>query len=396
MQLSTIASLIGARQTGHTDIDINWLLTDSRSLCFPESTLFFAIRTQRGDGHRYIQDLYSRGVRAFVVQDVPQFTATAGECVFLQVENSLVALQRLAERKREEYDIPVIGITGSNGKTTVKEWLYQMLSPDMTVTRSPRSYNSQIGVPLSVWGLWEKSQIGIFEAAISQPGEMEALERIIQPTIGVFTGLGAAHQENFRSMEQKRQEKMKLFSHCKTVFVPTPGLSALEADRDLCRQVCRHLGMPDDVIEQRLSQLEPIAMRLEVKQGRHGCMIINDSYNSDLNSLGIAMDFMNRRPDRADRQRVLILSDILQSGVPPTMFYEHVAQLVQMRGVECLIGIGPSISAHAACFDQLQAQCQFYPSTDAYLHSQSFATLRDSVVLIKGARNFHFEKITQD
>ena len=395
MRVSTIASLIGARQVGEADININWLLTDSRSLCFPESTLFFAIRTPRGDGHRYIQDLYSRGVRAFVVEDIPEITAGAGECAFLQVENSLVALQRLAERKREEYDIPIIGITGSNGKTTVKEWLYQMLSPDMTVTRSPRSYNSQIGVPLSVWGLWEKSQIGIFEAAISQPGEMEALERIIQPTIGVFTGLGSAHQENFQSMEQKREEKMKLFAHCKTVFMPTPGLSALEADRDLCRQVCRHLGMPDDVIEQRLSQLEPIAMRLEVKQGRHGCMIINDSYNSDLNSLGIALDFMNRRPDRADRQRVLILSDILQSGVPPTMFYEHVARLVQMRGVECFIGIGPQICGHAACFDQLQAQCQFYPSTDAYLQSRSFATLRDSVVLIKGARNFHFEKITQ-
>ncbi|MBO6059263.1 MAG: alanine racemase, partial [Bacteroidaceae bacterium] len=395
MRVSTIASLIGARQVGEADININWLLTDSRSLCFPESTLFFAIRTPRGDGHRYIQDLYSRGVRAFVVEEIPDITASSGECAFLQVENSLVALQRLAERKREEYDIPIIGITGSNGKTTVKEWLYQMLSPDMTVTRSPRSYNSQIGVPLSVWGLWEKSQIGIFEAAISQPGEMEALERIIQPTIGVFTGLGSAHQENFQSMEQKREEKMKLFAHCKTVFMPTPGLSALEADRDLCRQVCRHLGMPDDVIEQRLAQLEPIAMRLEVKQGRHGCMIINDSYNSDLNSLGIAMDFMNRRPDRADRQRVLILSDILQSGVPPRMFYEHVVQLVQMRGVECFIGIGPQICDHAACFDQLQAQCQFYPSTDAYLQSQSFAMLRDSVVLIKGARSFHFEKITQ-
>ena len=395
MRISVIASLIGARQAGEADININWLLTDSRSLCFPESTLFFAIRTPRGDGHIYIQDLYSRGVRAFVVEEIPEIAASAGDCVFLQVENSLTALQRLAERKREEYNIPIIGITGSNGKTTVKEWLYQMLSPDMTVTRSPRSYNSQIGVPLSVWGLWEKSQIGIFEAAISQPGEMEALERIIQPTIGVFTGLGSAHQENFQSMEQKREEKMKLFAHCKTVFMPKPGLSALEADRDLCRQVCRHLGMPDDVIEQRLAQLEPIAMRLEVKQGRHGCMIINDSYNSDLNSLGIAMDFMNRRPDRANRQRVLILSDILQSGVPPMMFYEHVAQLVQMRGVESFIGIGPQISAHAACFDQLQAQCQFYPSTEAYLQSQAFAMLRDSVVLIKGARRFHFEKITQ-
>lgn len=387
--------MTGARQVGEADIDISHLLTDSRSLSFPESTLFFAIRTQHGDGHAYISDLYSRGVRAFVVEDLPEKSAQAPDCVYLQVENSLTALQRLAERKRETYDIPVIGITGSNGKTTVKEWLYQILSPDMTVTRSPRSYNSQIGVPLSVWGLWEKSQIGIFEAGISQPGEMDALERIIQPTIGVFTGLGTAHQENFQSMEQKRQEKMKLFAHCPTVITPTPGLTALDADRDLCRQVCRHLGMADEVIEQRLAQLEPIAMRLEVKQGRHRCMIINDTYNSDLNSLGIALDFMNRRPDRAERQRVLILSDIQQSGIPPTQLYRQVARHIQTQGIEQFVGIGPVISTHAAMFDGCQAQCLFYPDADTYLHSRDFATLRDRIVLIKGARRFHFEKITQ-
>lgn len=387
--------MTGARQFGEADITIDHLLTDSRSLCFPESTLFFAIKTPHGDGHTYIPDLYSRGVRAFVVQDLPDRAAMAPDSVYLQVENTLTALQRLAERKRETYDIPVIGITGSNGKTTVKEWLYQMLSPDMTVTRSPRSYNSQIGVPLSVWGLWEKSQIGIFEAGISQPGEMEALERIIQPTIGVFTGLGTAHQENFQSMEQKRQEKMKLFANCQTVFMPTPGLTALEADRDLCRQVCRYLGMADQVIEQRLARLEPIAMRLEVKQGRHNCMIINDTYNSDMNSLGIALDFMNRRPDRADRQRVLILSDIQQSGIPPTQLYQHVAGYLHTHGIEHLIGIGPAISANADQFTNVATHCRFYPDTDTYLQSPDFATLRDSIVLIKGARQFHFEQITQ-
>lgn len=387
--------MTGARQVGEADITIDHLLTDSRSLCFPESTLFFAIKTPHGDGHAYIPDLYSRGVRAFVVEDLPDQEAMAPDCVYLQVENSLTALQRLAERKRETYDIPVIGITGSNGKTTVKEWLYQMLSPDMTVTRSPRSYNSQIGVPLSVWGLWEKSQIGIFEAGISQPGEMEALERIIQPTIGVFTGLGTAHQENFQSMEQKREEKMKLFANCKTVITPAPGLTALDADRDLCRQVCRYLGMADEVIEQRIAGLEPIAMRLEVKQGRHNCMIINDTYNSDMNSLGIALDFMNRRPDRADRQRVLILSDIQQSGIPPTQLYQHVAGYLQTHGIEHLTGIGPAISANADVFANIATHCRFYPDTDTYLQSRDFATLRDSIVLIKGARQFHFEKITQ-
>ena len=263
--------MIGSQVCGETCMDVEWLLTDSRSLCFPESTLFFAIRTDRGDGHKYVRDLYDRGVRAFVVNS---FQESLPQAVQLLVQDTLIALQRLAERHRESYNIPIIGITGSNGKTVVKEWLYQMLSPDMAVTRSPRSYNSQIGVPLSVWQLTDGSQIGIFEAGISQPGEMEALQRIIQPTIGVFTGLGPAHQENFQSMEQKRQEKMLLFKDCPIVFEAGDEADALERDRNLCARVCRHLGMSEEVIQERLSRLEPVAMRLEVKQGRHGCTLI--------------------------------------------------------------------------------------------------------------------------
>ena len=245
--------MIGAQVCGETSMDVEWLLTDSRSLCFPESTLFFAIRTDRGDGHKYVRDLYDRGVRAFVVNS---FQESLPQAVQLLVQDTLIALQRLAERHRESYNIPIIGITGSNGKTVVKEWLYQMLSPDMAVTRSPRSYNSQIGVPLSVWQLTDCSQIGIFEAGISQPGEMEALQRIIQPTIGVFTGLGPAHQENFQSMEQKRQEKMLLFKDCPIVFEAGDEDDALERDRNLCARVCRHLGMSEEVIQERLSRLE--------------------------------------------------------------------------------------------------------------------------------------------
>ena len=207
--ISDISILIGAHRIGAYEQQIDWLLTDSRSLSFPESTLFFAIRTGKGDGHAYIRDLYDRGVRAFVVEVVPE--GDFPDTNFLLVPNTLQALQRLAERHRDSFSIPIFGITGSNGKTVVKEWLYQMLSPDYTVTRSPRSYNSQIGVPLSVWGLWEKSQVGIFEAAISLPGEMESLQRIIQPTLGIFTCLGSAHQENFDSMEQKCLEKLQLF-----------------------------------------------------------------------------------------------------------------------------------------------------------------------------------------
>ena len=209
--IEKVTTLIGARRYGNTEAQVSWLLTDSRSLCFPEETLFFALKTQRNDGHRYIQDLYNRGVRQFVVEQVPEnFETLYPEANFLRVPHTLAALQRLAERHRDEFDIPIVGITGSNGKTMVKEWLYQLLLPSQRIVRSPRSYNSQIGVPLSVWLLNEQTEIGIFEAGISQPGEMMALRDIIQPTIGVLTTLGAAHQENFRSMEEKCMEKLEL------------------------------------------------------------------------------------------------------------------------------------------------------------------------------------------
>ena len=392
MRIDTIASLIGSKVLGEAEVNVEWLLTDSRSLCFPETTLFFAIRTERGDGHRYVQDLYARGVRAFVV-DTPM--EALPNAVQLLVKDTRTALQRLAERHRESFNIPVIGITGSNGKTVVKEWLYQMLSPDFIVTRSPRSYNSQIGVPLSVWQLTQKSQIAIFEAGISKPGEMEALQRIIQPTIGVFTGLGPAHQENFQSMEQKKKEKMLLFKDCPTVFEAGTEEDILERNKNLCARVCRHLGMSEDIIQERMHRLEPVAMRLEVKQGRHGCTLINDTYNSDLGSLDTALDFMNRRPDRKDRQRVLILSDILQSGIPAKELYTHVARLVERRGLERLIGIGKDIEACSSCFASVSAHCSFFNSTTEFMQSHDFLTLRDSLILLKGARPFHFDAITE-
>ena len=209
--IEKITTLIGARRYGKADSSVSFVLTDSRSLSFPEETLFFAIKTQRNDGHKYIDDLYRRGVRSFVIETLPKsFDTIYPEANFLKVTNSLEALQRLAERHRDEFSIPIIGITGSNGKTTVKEWLYQLLYRDVRVTRSPRSYNSQIGVPMSVWLLNDQSEIGIFEAGISMPGEMEQLREMIQPTIAVLTNIGAAHQENFRNMREKCEEKLLL------------------------------------------------------------------------------------------------------------------------------------------------------------------------------------------
>ena len=411
--IQEIAEAVGARESSSCQRKIEWLLTDSRSLCFPESTLFFAIRTGKGDGHRYIADLYRRGTRAFVVSERPD--GDFEEAEFLVVDDTLAALQRLAAQHRQRFRVPVIGIAGSNGKTTVKEWLYQLLSPDFVVTRSPRSYNSQTGVPLSVWGLSERTQVGIFEAAISKPDEMKRLEPIVRPTIGVFTCLGTAHQENFESMEQKCMEKLQLFSeaevlfypagdetvrHCiqqmhlkaRCVACPTTG-DACEDNRSLSRAVCRELGLDEDTVEERLRTLEPVAMRLEVMAGQNDCTLINDSYNSDLSGLDIALDFMNRRPEKEGRAKTLILSDIQQTGMEPHAFYSHLAEILEERTVNMLIGVGEVISDSRDCFASRPLSCHFFPDTDALLESGLLEELQHQLILVKGARSFHFERI---
>ena len=423
----TITTLIGAHRIGTTDTRIDWLLTDSRSLVFPEESLFFAIRTQKNDGHRYIPELYARGVRNFVVSQAPE--QPAEDANYLIVPSPLKALQRLAERHREEFDIPVIGITGSNGKTVVKEWLYQLLSPDYRITRSPRSWNSQIGVPLSVWRLSEHTQLGIFEAGISEPGEMGALQSIIQPTIGIITHLGSAHDENFGTREEKCREKLRLFHDAQVLVYNADdtliaecisksgfqgqclGWTKREIGIDLseyfldaasiedachCVSICRYLGLSDTTIRQRLQRLEPVAMRLEVKEGRNGCTLITDTCNSDLVSLEIALDFMRRRPEAQGRRRVLILSDIKQTGLTLTDLYQTVAELVNEYGVDKFIGIGPEVSAGMANIDGeilKNGNIEIFPALDAFLASPSFAALSDSVVLIKGARQARFDRL---
>jgi alanine racemase len=428
--IEKITTLIGARRIGTADARIGWLLTDSRSLCFPEETLFFALKTQRNDGHRYIADLYRRGVRNFVVEPVLNAARMGGEvdytdANFLVVPSPLAALQRLAERHRDEFNCPVVGITGSNGKTMVKEWLYQVLSPDFHVTRSPKSFNSQIGVPLSVWLLNEQTEVGLFEAGISQPGEMQSLADIIQPTIGVLTSIGAPHQENFRSMEEKCMEKLQLFhdaqaiiysadddlvSRCvrrsgfkgkkigwrreellKTYQLPFIDEASVECSLAVAATAL-YLGVSPEQISERMARLEPVAMRLEVKEGQHGCTLINDSYNSDINSLDIALDFMSRRVND-DRCRTLILSDIFQSGMTPAALYTEVNALCIKRRVNKLIGIGPEISSQAALFTMPEKQ--FFTTTEAFLHSKAFRSLRNEVVLVKGARVFGFDHITE-
>lgn len=451
--LEKVTALIGARRFGNAEARIDWLLTDSRSLAFPETTLFFALRTPVGDGHKYIPDLYRRGVRNFVVGTVPEnYETDYPDANFLRVLSPLKALQRLAERHREEYVLPVIGITGSNGKTVVKEWIYQLLMLSMNVTRSPRSYNSQVGVPLSVWLLDERSRIGVFEAGISQPGEMQALRAIIQPTIGVMTNIGPAHQENFSTIQEKCHEKLLLFKDAKVLIYnadeavvaesvhdfgfggqlfgwsrkdenATVFVRAIEPTEDgktriayffngtaaeytlpfadeasiqnsitaLC--VCLYLGLTPADIARRMALLEPVAMRLEVVQGVRGCTLINDAYNSDAAALDIALDFMNRRAkEQAAKGRTLILSDIFQTGIPAEELYAKVAEMLKSRGVERLIGVGPAISAAHTLFSIKKS---FYPTSEALLESGELDTIHDEIILLKGARNFGFEQIAK-
>ena len=451
--IEKITTLIGARRIGSAEANVGWLLTDSRSLCFPEETLFFAIRTQRNDGHHYIPELYRRGVRNFVVEEVPaDATGSYPDANFLKVTATLAALQRLAERHRDEFDIPVVGITGSNGKTMVKEWLYQVLSPQMVVTRSPKSYNSQIGVPLSVWLLDEHTQVALLEAGISQTGEMDRLRDIIQPTIGILTSIGQAHQENFRSMDEKCMEKLLLMHDSKVVVYNAddevvsrcmrksgykgkrvawskddpqaalyvrqvvtkdttttihyiynkveegtfhlPFIDDASVECSLaCAATALYLGVDREALDVRMSQLEPVAMRLEVKEGQRGCTLINDSYNSDVSSLDIALDFMSRRPDHKGRRRTLILSDIQQSGQQPAELYRTVGDMAEKRGVEKFIGIGRQLMEHACQIRQ--AEKYFFLDVKEFVASEVFRSLSNEVILVKGARQFGFDHITE-
>ena len=460
-EIGKIAHIIGARRLGDSTQQITWLLTDSRSLTTnPEQTLFFALQTARNNGARFIPQLYDRGVRNFVLNEEGLSkldTALLKDANLLVVNHPLQALQTLAEHHRRRFQCPVVGITGSNGKTVAKEWLYQLLSKGgHKVVRSPRSYNSQVGVPLSVWGLDEDTEVGIFEAGISKPGEMDALADIIKPTIGVLTNIGGAHQENFTNMRQKCLEKLKLFRESDVIIfnaddelinscvqetiLPTRQMAWSRKDPEAllyineivkgeqstkvrftylhdfmagfnlpfiddasienslhCLAVYLFLlrEIPEGLLK-GLETLEPVAMRLEVKEGKDGCLLINDSYNSDLGSLDIALDFLGRRSESHQLKRTLILSDMLETGWSSSTLYKKVAKLAETYAVERMVGVGHEISKAASCFEKIK-ESQFYENTaellDAINHHQ--LELRNEIILIKGARKFGFDALTE-
>ncbi|MDX5419244.1 MAG: bifunctional UDP-N-acetylmuramoyl-tripeptide:D-alanyl-D-alanine ligase/alanine racemase [Hymenobacteraceae bacterium] len=419
------------------------LLTDSRKLSQPAGTLFFAIRGKHNNGHLYLEQLYKLGVRQFVVEDTTGLARLYPEANILQVKSSLDALQAVAAWHRAQFRIPVLGITGSNGKTIVKEWLAQLLSPDEMVVKSPRSYNSQIGVPLSVWQLDANHTFAIFEAGISQPGEMAKLQQVIQPTLGLFTNIGSAHDQGFASHEQKVAEKLQLFIQVDLLFycrdhaliheaVQAKGIPAFTWSRKQaadvtiesstvsghktivgytfqgehhslaipftddasvenalhCLAVLLYRGLPLIDIQDRMDRLQPVAMRLEMKEAINGCYLIDDTYNNDLAGLSIALDLLASQPRRG--RRTLILSDLLESGIAEEKLYTEVAALTKAHGVERLIGIGPTIQAHAAKFG---SDTTFFSSTAQFLQQFSPDQFRSELILLKGARVFGFEKI---
>lgn len=433
-----------------TSVIIENIATDSRAVIKGNKTLFFALKSQRNNGHNYIPELITKGISAIIIsEDLPN-SLIHSKTSFIKVENTLTALQQLAVHHRKQFHIPVIGITGSNGKTIIKEWLYSLLEKKISIIRSPKSYNSQIGVPHSVWLVNNYHKLAIFEAGISKPGEMENLEKIIQPEIGILTNIGSAHQENFSSLKQKTEEKLKLFRYSKKLifsadqesseltnqfcqkhhiekidwslmgnealiqFVPEKGTNnhtrifaktMLEeysfsipfTDYSSIENACHCFatayatGIFLTEILPEFRNLSSVAMRLEIKQGKNNCILINDFYNSDINALEIALTTLEAQALKGHLKKVLIISDIKQSGVQPVKLYSDVKTMAAKAGIEKIIGIGKDLISVQNIFSSSD---HFFPDTNAFLNSFNFSDFKNSAILIKGARDFNFENIS--
>lgn len=410
--LSDIAEICGAKLVG-ADIVVDNVATDSRSLHINPSTLFVAIDGANHDGHRFIDALYRRGVRAFLVER-PFDVSRYAEAGFISVESSVVALQSLAAHYRKQFKGKVVGVTGSNGKTVVKEWATQLLSPEMKIFRSPKSYNSQIGVPLSILMIEGDEDVAIIEAGISKPHEMELLERIIAPQIGIITTIGEAHSENFDSMQYKLQEKLTLFKGAHTIIYNSAYSeiaqalgqtgktlidsaqieqckmlfrdSASEQDAALAAALCDVLGVDHAKTLERLRTLEPVALRLEVREGVNNSIIVNDFYNSDINSLSIAVEYLGKIA--SGRAKTVILSDILQSSMPPHELYGKVVRILAEGGIDHIIGVGKDIFQQRT---RLGCAGEFYQTIEEALHALTREKIADRAILIKGNRSSGFE-----
>jgi alanine racemase len=454
--ISKIGEIISATflQKGE-DVLIENILTDSRKLLFPDTSLFFALPGEGRNGNAFIKTLYNKGVRHFIVdnsfgkQDLIDFS----KANFLQVKNVLAALQILTAYHRHQFQCPVIGITGSNGKTIVKEWLNQLLGEDENIVRSPKSYNSQVGVPLSVWRMNEGHTLGIFESGISQKGEMENLQKNIDPEIGIVTFIGSAHAEGFENIDEKINEKLLLFKNSEQIifcaddeklntavanfihtqnpilktftwskknnatlftktiskkdngteiicenkqkefsfYIPFTDEASIHNAITCC---CTMLLLNKDAnfIAEKMKHLRPIEMRMELKQGINNCYIINDGYSADLQSLSISLDFLEQQ--KQQKKHTVILSDVLQSGTNANNLYSKIATALSSKNINRFIGIGKEISAHAQSFSSIQ-ETSFYPTTEAFLQNINTDDFKNEIILLKGARVFRFEEISK-
>ncbi len=441
--IETIAEVIGARVIRQvSNSTIAHLAYDSRSISFAASSIFFAIRTKRQDGHRFLGQAYQKGIRNFVVdQDIDE--TALPEANILRVHSSVKALQQLAVFHREQFTIPVIGITGSNGKTVVKEWLYQLLQEDHHIVRSPKSYNSQIGVAMSLWQMKEGHDLAIFEAGISQPGEMDALEEMIRPTLGVLTNIGSAHDEGFSSTEQKLEEKLKLFRRADVVIGEEKWISntafkkkfmwgqgsdcrlrvvGMERESDhtvlkgyyldyptqltmpftddasiqnaiTCWSVLLVLDYNEQDINARFRRLHQVDMRLEMKQGINGCVIINDSYSADLTSFHMALHFMNSQ--QGSQKKTAILSDFMETGKTGRELYGTIAESLAQHGVGRVIAIGKNISEMLPRFLPEEIRVDRFDSTREFIDQMKTSAFQQETILVKGARVFNFESVVQ-
>lgn len=428
---------------------INDILIDSRQFNGADKTLFIAIKSKRNDGHLFIEELYHQGIRNFIVSTEPDDAGKYSDCNIILVGDCIAALQALAVFHRKKFNIPVIGIAGSNGKTIVKEWLYQLLHPDKNVVRSPKSYNSQIGVPLSVWMMKPENDIAIFEAGISQPDEMNRLQPMIRPNIGIFTNIGTAHEENFVSISQKISEKLNLFTkadvliYCSDYSDISERIASLELFRNIklftwgrkndavlsvkeinvqqkhtrihfvyskktynieipftdqasvenaihCLATLIYLGYSEEDIAGRMKNLTPIEMRLASKQGINNCTIINDSYSLDFNSLKIALDFLDQQ--NRGKNKTVVLSDMFQSRKSDFDLYQEISRLLIHKKINRFIGIGKFMMKYADAFPM---EKYTYESTAQFLREFSFSAFQNETILLKGARVFEFEKISR-
>ena len=439
---------------------IKYLLIDSRKVLFPKESIFFALPGSRLDGHTFMDDAYKKGVRNFIVSKNIDFTDYKRANI-LWVENTSKSLHKLTIYHRKQFHLPVIGITGSNGKTIVKEWLYQLLQEDYNIVRSPKSYNSQIGVPLSIWQIEEENNLGIFEAGISESGEMEKLELLIKPNIGIFTNIGDAHNEGFLNIQHKIREKLRLFINSEIIIYckDYPDLNqavasvasqlnrgngetevqkfrtftwSISTDADVrivkyekdernttiemeyldfsyrykipfndkasvencihCIVLMMYLKMDAKKIQQKILELTGISMRLELKNGINNCTIINDSYNSDINSLKIAIDFLKQQGNK--KRKTIILSDILQSGKNEMDLYNEIASIIEQNQINRVIAVGTALNRQRKKFEDIEnLEVAFFTNTQELLNELELDTFRDEDVLIKGARQFKFERI---